>query len=127
LAAGILADCSEVRVLTTSREALAVPGEQTWPLRSLDLPEPGGGLEAASASASVRLFCERAAAARSGFALSDANVAAVVEICRRLDGIPLANLAQARETLGDTCYEEARAEGVAMSREDALAFALQHL
>jgi hypothetical protein len=38
-----------------------------------------------------------------------------------------ANLAEVRETLGDTCYEEARAEGVAMSREEALAFALQHL
>ena len=38
-----------------------------------------------------------------------------------------ANLAQAREILGDTCYEEARAEGVSMSREDALAFALGHL
>jgi predicted ATPase/class 3 adenylate cyclase len=97
LAAGILADCPEVRVLATSREALAVPGEQVWPLRSLDLPGPGSGLEAVTASASVRLFFERAASARPGFALSETNVAAVVEICQRLDGIPLAiELAAAR-------------------------------
>jgi class 3 adenylate cyclase len=97
LAAGILADCPQVRVLATSREALAVAGEQLWPLSSLDLPEPMGGLEATAGYASVRLFCERAASARPGFALSEANVAAVTEVCRRLDGIPLAiELAAAR-------------------------------
>jgi predicted ATPase/class 3 adenylate cyclase len=97
LAAAILADCPQVRVLATSREALAVPGEQVWPLRSLGLPEPGGGLEAVAASASVHLFCERAASARPGFALSSTNVPAVTEVCRRLDGIPLAiELAAAR-------------------------------
>jgi predicted ATPase len=99
LVAGILAECPQVRVLATSREALAVSGEQTWPLRSLDLPEPGGGSEEAGTSAAVRLFCERAANARPGFALSKTNVADVVEICRRLDGIPLAiELAAARVT-----------------------------
>jgi predicted ATPase len=90
LAASILADCPEVRVLATSREALAISGEQVLPLQSLKLPEPGGGLDAAAASSSVRLFCERAASARPDFALSDANVSTVVEVCRRLDGIPLA-------------------------------------
>jgi predicted ATPase len=99
LVAGILADCPGVRVLATSREALALPGEQMWPLRSLEVPEPGGGLEAVAASSSVRLFCERAAGARPGFVLSEANVAAVIELCRRLDGIPLAiELAAARVT-----------------------------
>jgi predicted ATPase/class 3 adenylate cyclase len=97
LAAGILADCPQVRVLATSREALAVPGEQSWALRSLEMPATDSGLDAAAAAASVRLFCERAASARHGFALSEANVAAVVEVCRRLDGIPLAiELAAAR-------------------------------
>jgi predicted ATPase len=97
LAAAILAGCPGVRVLATSREALAVPGEQVWPLRSLDLAAPASGLAVSAASASVRLFCERAAGARPGFALSEANAAAVVEICRRLDGIPLAlELAAAR-------------------------------
>jgi predicted ATPase len=99
LAAAILAQCPGVRVLATSREALAVAGEQVWPLRSLDLPTPASGLDDASASASVRLFCERAAAVRPGFVLSVANVAAVAEICRRLDGMPLAiELAAARVT-----------------------------
>jgi predicted ATPase/class 3 adenylate cyclase len=97
LAAAILTGCPGVRVLATSREALAIPGEQVWPLRSLDLPDLAGGLHAAGASGSGRLFCERAAGARPGFALSEANVVAVVEICRRLDGMPLAiELAAAR-------------------------------
>jgi predicted ATPase/class 3 adenylate cyclase len=99
LAAGILADCPGVRVLATSREALTIPGEQVWPLGSLEVPAPGIGMEAVAASASVRLFCERAAAAHPGFVLSEGNAAAVVEVCRRLDGIPLAiELAAARVT-----------------------------
>jgi predicted ATPase len=97
LAAAILAGCPEVRVLATSREALAVPGEQVWPLQSLDLPDPASDVPAAAASEAGRLFCERAAGARPRFVLSEANVAAVVEVCRRLDGIPLAiELAAAR-------------------------------
>jgi predicted ATPase len=97
LAAAILAGCAGVRILATSREALAVPGEQVWPLRSLELPDPAGGLTAVAASGSGRLFCERAVGARPSFALSEANVGAVVEVCRRLDGIPLAiELAAAR-------------------------------
>src|SRR5262249_62033889 len=72
---------------------------QVWPLRSLDLPAPVSGLDDAAASASVGLFCERAAAARPGFVLSEANVAAVADVCRRPDGIPLATeLASARVT-----------------------------
>jgi predicted ATPase len=97
LAAAVLAGCPGVRVLATSREALAVGGEQVWPLRSLELPDPAGGVEAAAASGAGRLFCERAGAARPTFVLSDANAAAVVEVCRRLDGMPLAiELAAAR-------------------------------
>jgi predicted ATPase len=99
LAAAILAGCPGVRVVATSREALALPGEQVWPLRSLELPDPTGDLRAAASSGSGRLFCERAAGARPSFALSEANAAAVVEVCRRLDGIPLAiELAAARVT-----------------------------
>jgi predicted ATPase len=97
LAAAILAGCPGVRVLATSREALAIPGEQLWPLRSLELPDSVSNLDKAGAVGSGRLFCERAAGARPGFVLSEANVAAVVEVCRRLDGIPLAiELAAAR-------------------------------
>jgi predicted ATPase/class 3 adenylate cyclase len=97
MAAAVLAHCPGVRVLATSREALAVAGEQIWPVRSLPLPGADDGLAVAAAAGSVRLFCERAGAARPGFALSAANESAVVEVCRRLDGVPLAiELAAAR-------------------------------
>jgi predicted ATPase/DNA-binding SARP family transcriptional activator len=81
-----------VRVLATSREPLGVEGEVMWRVPSLGLPARNADLfpdEAAAADA-VRLFAERAAQARPGFALTGENTAAVVEICRRLDGIPLA-------------------------------------
>jgi len=88
-----------VRVLATSREPLGVEGEVTWRVPSLGLPPEGADPlpdEAAAADA-VRLFAERAAQARPGFALTGGNTAAVVEICQRLDGIPLAiELAAAR-------------------------------
>jgi predicted ATPase/DNA-binding CsgD family transcriptional regulator len=79
-----------VRVIATSREPLSVAGEHVLPVPSLDLPsshaEP---LAQTSQNDAVRLFVERAAAA-SGFQLTDANRAAVVDVCRRLDGLPLA-------------------------------------
>ena len=97
LAAGILRSCRGVRVLATSRQALSVEGEQVFGLRPLPLPPPGAGVAAAAASDAVCLFVERAAAARRDFALTRENVAAVGEVCRRLDGIPLAiELAAAR-------------------------------
>jgi len=97
LAAAVLANCPGVRVLATSREALAVAGEQMWPVRSLAVPGAGELGQNSGDTRAVRLFCERAASARPGFELSDANQAAVVELCRRLDGIPLAiELAAAR-------------------------------
>ena len=99
LAADILRGCRGVRVLATSRQALGVGGEQVFALRPLSLPPPDAGMAAAAASDAVSLFAQRAAAARGDFALSPANVAAVGEICRRLDGIPLAiELAAARIT-----------------------------
>ena len=97
LAAGILRSCRGVRLLATSRQALSVEGEQVFGLRPLPLPPPDAGVAAAAASDAVCLFVERAAAARRDFALTPANVAAVGEVCRRLDGIPLAiELAAAR-------------------------------
>jgi predicted ATPase len=56
LAAGTLAGCPGVRVLATSREALAVPGEEVWPLRAFEVPDPESGRSAAAASGSVRLL-----------------------------------------------------------------------
>ena len=97
LAADILRGCPGVRILATSRQALGVGGEQVFGLRPLSLPPQEATMAAAAASDAVSLFVQRAAAARGDFSLSPANVAAVGEICRRLDGIPLAiELAAAR-------------------------------
>jgi len=97
LAGSLLQRCPHVRVIATSREGLALEGEQVWPLRSLPVPARDGLLDETAANAAVRLFVDRAAMARPGFALDAANVASVSEICRRLDGLPLAiELAAAR-------------------------------
>ena len=97
LAADIMRSCRGVRILATSRQALGVGGEQVFGLRPLSLPPPAASMATAGASDAVSLFVQRATAARSDFSLSPANVAAVGEICRRLDGIPLAiELAAAR-------------------------------
>jgi predicted ATPase/class 3 adenylate cyclase len=96
LVADILRSCRGVRIVATSQQALDVGGEQVFGLRPLSLPPPDAGLAAAGSDA-VSLFAQRAAAVRGDFALGPANVAAVSEICRRLDGIPLAiELAAAR-------------------------------
>jgi len=96
LAADILRGCPRVRILATSQQPLGVGGEQVFGLRPLSLPPPDAGMAAAGASDAVSLFAQRAAARRD-FALTPSNVAAVGEICRRLDGIPLAiELAAAR-------------------------------
>jgi len=97
LAVDILRSCRGVRIVATSQQALGVGGEQVFGLRPLSLPPPDAGLAAAGASDAVSLFAQRAAAVRGDFALSPANVLAVSEICRRLDGMPLAiELAAAR-------------------------------
>jgi predicted ATPase/class 3 adenylate cyclase len=90
---------TDTRILATSREALGVEGERVLPVPSLELPDMDKPLTATLAlrSAAVRLFLDRATAAQPSFALSDQNAAAVVQLCRRLDGMPLAlELAAAR-------------------------------
>lgn len=99
----LLARCPHVVVLATSRERVAVGGERVVAVEPLTVPPPGADvLRAGVGSSAVELFCVRAAAARAGFELTPANAAAVAEICRRLDGVPLAlELAAARvATLG---------------------------
>ena len=99
LATTLLAECPSVQILATSREALGVFGEIAWLLPSLSLPERGTASDphALMQSESIRLFVERATAVKGEFALTEANAAAVVQICERLDGIPLAiELAAAR-------------------------------
>ncbi len=93
----VLAGCPRMRVLTTSREALAITGEQLWPARPLPFPDEGVGPGEAVTYPAVRLFADRAAAVLPGFEVDTANVRAVVGICRGLDGLPLAiELAAAR-------------------------------
>ena len=99
LANALLRSCPGLRILATSREALGVAGERLYPVRSLDLPDEAGTLPAAAIAEfeAVDLFRERAKAADPAFEITDENAAAVVEICHRLDGIPLAiELAAAR-------------------------------
>jgi predicted ATPase/DNA-binding CsgD family transcriptional regulator len=95
----LLRHCGGLRVLATSREALGVEGEQSYPVPPLAVPAPGMLLAVGTLAQSeaVCLFVDRATAARPGFALNEQNAAAVLEICRRVEGIPLAiELAAAR-------------------------------
>ncbi|GAA4384174.1 BTAD domain-containing putative transcriptional regulator [Actinomadura verrucosospora] len=94
----VVAHADGVRVLATSREPLGITGESLCPVPSLPLPtEDAADPADALGYASVRLFADRAAAVRPGFAVDAGSVADVVAICRELDGIPLAiELAAAR-------------------------------
>ena len=90
--AHLLSRCPDLVVLTTSREPLALAGEAVLRVPPLSLPEEARPLDAEHALAydAVRLFAERAQAAEPSFRLSEVTAESVVEICRRLDGIPLA-------------------------------------
>jgi predicted ATPase/class 3 adenylate cyclase len=97
LAQGILRGCPTVSVLATSREGLAVEGERNLTVGSLSFADAGAGSAAIETSDAMRLFVDRAVDAGSAFVVDDAGLADVAEICRRLDGIPLAiELAAAR-------------------------------
>jgi len=88
----ILAVAPHVHILATSREPLRAEGEWVWRLASFDTPVHAGQLNADEAMElpAIQLFAERAAAAGGRFVLTDADVALVADICRRLEGIPLA-------------------------------------
>jgi predicted ATPase/class 3 adenylate cyclase len=97
LAEAVLGSCPRVRVLATSREALEAAGERVVRVRSLDSPEPSTTGEELLGSAAVQLFCDRASDAGATGGWSGVQWSAVGEICRRVDGIPLAiELAAAR-------------------------------
>jgi predicted ATPase/DNA-binding winged helix-turn-helix (wHTH) protein len=92
LADTLLKTCPGVVLLATSREALSVAGEHAYPVPLLDVPPGTTSLTAARAMehSAVQLFVERGAAALGRFSLTDHTAPIVAEICRRLDGIPLA-------------------------------------
>ncbi|MBL1074514.1 AAA family ATPase [Nocardia sp. 2] len=90
LAQQLLDSLPELRILATSREPLAITGEALCHLGPLGLPPADADPVRAAGFESVRLFLDRAAAVRPGFALDDGTVGPTVEVCRQLDGIPLA-------------------------------------
>ncbi len=96
----LLGACPKLKVLATSREALGVPGEAVWPVLPLTVPEDSSSTpERLAGYEAVRLFLERARSKLPAFELTSANSRAIVEVCRKLDGIPLAiELAAARVT-----------------------------
>lgn len=101
LVAAVITGCPGVDVLATSREPLHTHGEYTFRVPSLTLPSAeqtrSADLDQLGRLPSVRLFVERAAQVRPGFSIDAANAQGIVDLCRRLDGLPLAlELAAAR-------------------------------
>jgi predicted ATPase/DNA-binding SARP family transcriptional activator len=97
LVQALLSACTGVGVLATSRELLGVPGETDVPVQPLGVPEGSASIDELRASDSVRLFLARAGEARHGLADDAGTVARAADICRDLDGLPLAiELAAAR-------------------------------
>ncbi len=93
----ITGTCSNCRILATSRRPLGIEGEEVYPVVTLELPEPGKKTDVAAESASVRLFVQACKATVHDFHVTSGNAASVFELCRRLDGLPLAlRLAAAR-------------------------------
>ena len=132
----ILSSCAHVRILATSRESLRAAGEQSYRLPSLSVPSPkeARSIRATDAAAygAIVLFADRARGVDHRFALTDENAPVVAELCRRLDGIPLAiELAAARvnqlspkalaekldESISDS--DRRRANGSGASADDA--------
>ncbi|HET9905474.1 MAG TPA: helix-turn-helix domain-containing protein [Anaerolineales bacterium] len=88
----LLSACSQLVILTTSREALRVPGEQLYALQVLRIPMEGLSvhMETAAQFPALTLFAERARAVQADFALNSANIETVTRICQQSDGLPLA-------------------------------------
>ena len=92
LAEQLLSACGALSILATSREVLGVDGERSWPVPPLSLPEAGTPAAAAALAEfdAVRFFENRTQLVFPSFRLADDNARAVVQVCRRLDGLPLA-------------------------------------
>jgi non-specific serine/threonine protein kinase len=101
LVGALLRACRRLRVLATSQHALGAPGEATWQVLTLSLPDASDtSPESIERSEAARLFVERARLGRPDFSLDGQNASVVAEICAQLDGIPLAiELAAARTRL----------------------------
>jgi predicted ATPase len=88
--ADLLASAPGLRVLVTSRVVLRVRGEQEWRVDPLGVPPPGIALEALAENPAVRMFVDRVRDVQPGFTLTSQNAETVAELCRRVDGLPLA-------------------------------------
>ena len=88
--ADLLERAPALRVLVTSRVVLRLRGEQEWRVDPLGVPPPGSTLAVLAEAPAVRLFTDRARDVQPGFTLTSQNAPAVAELCRRLDGLPLA-------------------------------------
>jgi predicted ATPase len=88
----LLSTCPRLKILTTSRESLRIPGEWLYPVPAFQVPQEASSLDVENAlrMPALALFAERARAVRPDFALHADNIAAVSTICARLDGLPLA-------------------------------------
>lgn len=114
LADYLLRHCPDLSILASSREALGIEGENTFHVPSLSLPSTEKASPSISADfEAIQLFVERASTVLPGFALTDANAPAVVQVCRQLDGVALAiELAAAR-------VKTLRVEQIASRLDDA--------
>jgi predicted ATPase/DNA-binding SARP family transcriptional activator len=90
IVASLLARVETLRVVATSRRRLDLPGEREFPVPMLPVPDGSESPECLMASASVQIFVDRAQGARPDFQLTRHNAAAVAELCRQLEGLPLA-------------------------------------
>lgn len=92
LAEALLQACPTLAILATSREGLNIEGEICFPVPSLSLPDPAAAasLDEVAGAEAVQLFLQRGAAVQPDFRLTEQNAAAVIQICQRLDGLPLA-------------------------------------
>ncbi|HEU4542793.1 MAG TPA: DUF4062 domain-containing protein [Jiangellaceae bacterium] len=88
--AELLAACSQLKIVVTSRASLRLRGERQFPVVPLAVPPDGVSTDRLSDYAAVGLFAEAARSARADFAIDERSAAAVIEICRELDGLPLA-------------------------------------
>jgi predicted ATPase/DNA-binding XRE family transcriptional regulator len=86
----LLAACPDVKVLATTREAMNIPGEVLWKVRPLTIPDEDCALDGLQSSEAVVLFTDRTRAVEPDFEITTQNAGAVTQICRRLDGMPLA-------------------------------------
>lgn len=90
LVESLLSTCPELKLLATSREALGIGGETPWQVPPLSLPDDPFSFEACARAPAIQLFAVRAQAAKPDFVLAPQTAPTVAQLCRQLDGIPLA-------------------------------------